>query len=214
MASVHEPAALSTTADSCPYARLGVSFYRGTYTQWQIRRGAPVPSWRKPRNCADAKYLAWVWAKRSYASRVKTQEHLRKTAERTLRDYDVRPGYSGWQRAVEEVQKVYPDTEPWLRSCSASEGGWGRWVTYGGGSDYWWAANSYVVGGWLQFKWPTFKGMYRHALTDVRSRGYIVPRELHDPGDIKAWLSPLAQALAGAWAARNGLTHHWVGHGC
>jgi len=39
---------------------------------WQLQRGASVPTWRKPRNCADARYLAFVWSKRSHWSREKT----------------------------------------------------------------------------------------------------------------------------------------------
>lgn len=62
----------------CPYARLGVAYYRGTFTLWQVKRNAPVPQWRKPRNCADARYLASVWAKRSYAARLKTERHFEK----------------------------------------------------------------------------------------------------------------------------------------
>lgn len=58
--------------ESCPYARLGVSFYRGRFIFHQIQRKASLPTWRKPRNCADARYLANVWAKRAHVARVKT----------------------------------------------------------------------------------------------------------------------------------------------
>lgn len=57
----------------CPYARLGVAFYRSRFVYWQIQRGATIPAWRKPRNCADAKYLAVVWSERSYRSRQLTK---------------------------------------------------------------------------------------------------------------------------------------------
>lgn len=56
----------------CPYARLGVAFYRSRFVYWTVQRGAPIPTWRKPRNCADAKYLAVVWAERSFRSRQAT----------------------------------------------------------------------------------------------------------------------------------------------
>ena len=65
----------------CPYARLGVAFYRGRFIHWQLERGASIPTWRKPRNCADARYLSHVWAKRSFASRRKTEKHRQKIAE-------------------------------------------------------------------------------------------------------------------------------------
>lgn len=120
-------------------------------------------------------------------------------SERSLRDFEVRPGYSGWQRAVREVQRAYPGTDGWLLSCSASEGGWGRWVPNSQGSG---------VGGWLQFMPGTFSGFVRHAIADVRSRGFLVPESAW------SWYSPLGQALAGAWGVTNGKSHHWVGHGC
>ena len=135
---------------------------------------------------------------------------------RTLRDFEVRDGNHAWLKAVDEVQKVFPGTRNWLRSCSAptSEGGWGRWVTYRDAYSAEYAAANYIVGGWLQFKLPTFKGFFRHAHDVVRSRGYIIPRELRAASDIQAWQSPLAQALAGGWAATNGQQGHWVGSGC
>lgn len=109
------------------------------------------------------------------------------------------PGYSGWQRAVEEVQKVYPGTKGWLLSCSASEGGWGRWVPNSQGSG---------AGGWLQFMSGTFWRMYDAAHSEVRSKRFIVPRSA------ASWYSPLGQALAGAWGVTHGRSHEWYGHGC
>jgi hypothetical protein len=194
-----QPSAAKAKRQSCPYARAGLAWFRGRYITHTLARGASIPQWRKPRNCADARYLANVWAKRSYASRLRTQEHLREAAERTLRDFDVRPGYSGWQRAVEEVQRVYPGTKNWLLSCSSSEGGWGRFVFNSQGSG---------AAGWLQYMPGTFVGFYARAEADARRKGFRV-----DPR-ARSLYSPLGQALAGGWALRNGLTHHWVGHGC
>lgn len=51
---------------------------------WQVKRQASVPTWRKPRSCADARYLAVVWSERSrrsrqqtglYFERIKAREH-------------------------------------------------------------------------------------------------------------------------------------------
>lgn len=171
-----------------------------------MQRGAPVETGRRPRNCADAKYLAVVWAERAYRSRQLTLMYRKEMSKRTLRDFEVKPGNQAWHRAVREVQKVYPGTESWLLSCSAAEGGHGRWVTYGGGSDWRGAMANYVVGGWMQFKYPTFAGMYRHALEDVLRKGYRAP----STGLPEAWLSPLAQALAAGWARYTGNdSHHW-----
>lgn len=109
---------------------------------------------------------------------------------------------------MREAQRPYPGSEGWLMSCSASEGGWGRWVGYSGVSYSSALEASDTVGGWLQFRPSTFSGFNRHALDDVQRRGFIVP------SSTSSWLSPLGQALAGGWALRNGLTHHWAGHGC
>ena len=101
---------------------------------------------------------------------------------------------------------MYPGTRSWLLSCSAAEGGHGRWVTYGGGSDYWSAKRNYVVGGWMQFKYPTFIGMFHHAVAHAKQRGFIIP----EIDGVQAWLSPLAQALAAGWARYTGNdAHHW-----
>jgi hypothetical protein len=184
---------------NCPYARLGLSYYRSRYVHWTIQRDGSIPGWRKPRNCADARYLANVWAERSYASRLKTRKHMRELAQRTLRDFDADPGNRAWHRAVKEVQRAYPGTESWLMSCSASEGGHGRWVPNSQGSG---------VGGWLQFMPGTWSGFFRHAHAEVSARGFRVP------SSAASWYSPLGQALAGAWGITHGMRHHWVGAGC
>lgn len=112
----------------------------------------------------------------------------------------MRPSNNAWYKAIAQAQKVFPGTEAWLLSCSAAEGGHGRWVRYGGGSYYSGYERTGAVGNWLQFRWPTFKGMYRHALDHLLSRGYKVPKQIRDPSNVRAWLSPLATALAGGWA--------------
>lgn len=77
------PAARTAAApESCPYARLGVAFYRGRFIHHQLERGASLPTWRKPRNCADARFLAWVWAKRAHESRQETRAHQEKLRKR------------------------------------------------------------------------------------------------------------------------------------
>lgn len=167
--------------------------------QWTTKRGASLPDWRTPRNCADAKYLADVWETRSAISRKQTLVHLKKMQARTLDDFVVRDGNNAWLRAVREVQVAYPGTESWLISCSASEGGHGRWVPNSQGSG---------VGGWMQYMPGTFAGFFRHARDDVTSRGFTVP------ASASSWYSPLGQALAGGWAVMHGMKHHWAGSGC
>lgn len=176
------------------------------FVKHQLRRGAPLLlTWRKPRNCADARYLANLWAERSRESRAKTAAFLGQIRQRTLHDYVVTPGASAWKRAVREAQRPYPGTESWLLSCSSSEGGWGRWVRYGGG-DYYEGYSG--VGGWLQFMPGTFYGFVEHAIEEVENRGFIVPKTA------TAWTSALGQALAGAWGITHNMGHHWAGAGC
>jgi len=183
----------------CPYAHLGLSYYRGRFVHWTTQRGASIPTWRKPRNCADTKYLAVVWEKRAYVARRQTIAQIRKEKARTLRDFVHTEGSHAWARAVREVQRAYPGTESWLMSCSASEGGWGRWVPNSGGSG---------VGGWMQMYPSTFWRMFTAAKQDVLSRGFKVPTSA------ASWYSPLGQALGSAWGVTHGRRGEWMGGGC
>lgn len=178
----------------CPHALKAVRFYSRRLNEHRAKTGAPKAPIHRGSKCP--RYLSQVLQRKARSWRLHAEKYLR---TRTLRDFDVRPGYSGWQRAVYEVQKAYPDTKGWLLSCSASEGGWGRWVPNSQGSG---------VGGWLQFMPGTFAGFVARAIVDVRRRGFRVPRSAW------SWYSPLGQALAGAWGVRNGMSHHWHGSGC
>lgn len=106
---------------------------------------------------------------------------------------------NAWLRSVEEVQKVYPGTKSWLLSCSADEGGWGRWFPNSIGSG---------AGGWLQFMESTFWRMFTAAKADAGSRGFVVP------ASAASWYSPIGQALAGGWGVTHGRSHEWSGSGC
>ena len=81
---------------TCPYARLGVAHYRGRYVHWQLQRGASLPTWRKPRTCADARYLANVWAKRAQASRTKTIKHFAAIKARKARQAALERQHPKW----------------------------------------------------------------------------------------------------------------------
>jgi hypothetical protein len=172
---------------------------------------------RAPRNCADAHYLCGVWKQRARQARIAARHYLARQRAHLLRDYSFRPGNRAWLKAVQEAQKVFPGTNGWLLSCSAAEGGWGRWVGYGGQGYSAWLRDSDTVGGPLQFRYSTFRGMYRHALDHTRRRDFLVPRHLRSVSDV-AWRSALGQALAGAWARYTGNDNsHWSaswGRGC
>lgn len=176
-----------------------MAFYRGRFVHHQLQRGASIPQWREPRNCADARYLADVWAKRAKIAHGRLIAHRKKMEALTFDDFVVRDGNHAWHKAVRVVQRAYPGTESWLLSCSSSEGGHGKFVQNSDGANVW---------GWLQFAPGTFSGFVRHAISDVRSRGYRVPES--------AWEidSVLGQALAGAWGITHGMRHHWAGSGC
>jgi hypothetical protein len=158
-------------------------------------------------------YLRWL--KKLWAGRADHYWDIRKN---TLRDFEVKPGNRAWFKAVDEVQNIFPGTASWLFSCSDAEGGWGRWVRYGGGSYYPGYEYTDAVGNWMQYRWSTFKGHFRHALDYITGRGLRVPPHLRDPGNVRAWLSPLATALAAGWARYTGNDgNHWSashGNGC
>jgi hypothetical protein len=154
-----------------------------TRTVYAERRSSSTPYLR---------YLKRTWAKRAH----RAWERLER---RTLRDFRVGAGQNAWLRAVEEAQRPYPGTSSWLISCSASEGGHGRWVPNSQGAP---------PGGWLQFYESTFWRMWGAAKADLERRGFIVP------SSAASWYSPLGQALAGAWGVTNGRRHEWAGAGC
>lgn len=150
---------------------------------------------RQPHGCAYTLWLTGKWKLKAESARKK---YARWALDKvTLYDQIQRPG--AWMRAVAQAQKAYPGTASWLMSCSRSEGGWGRWVPNSQGSG---------AGGWLQFMHGTFSGFNRHALEDVKRRGFSYP------ASARSWYSPLGQALAGAWGYRHGLSYHWYGGGC
>lgn len=195
----------------CFSARQGVVFYRSATHVWQLLRGAtqlagPSPKVRG-KSCHWARYAASEWQARAYSAK---RSYRKWNAERTLRDFEFADGNRAWERAVEEVQRVFPGTDSWLLSCSAAEGGHGRWVGYSGVSYSTWLRDSDTVGGPMQFRWSTFKGMYRHGLDHLLDRGYRVPKHLRDPSNDVTWRSALGQAVAAGWARYTGNDNsHW-----
>lgn len=109
---------------------------------------------------------------------------------------------------------MFPGTSGWLLSCSAAEGGHGRWVGYSGVAYSTWLRDSDTVGGPMQFRFSTFKGMYRRGVDYVVGKGFRVPRM----DETTAWRSALGQALAAGWARYfDEDNSHWsasFGRGC
>jgi hypothetical protein len=105
-----------------------------------------------------------------------------------------------WTTSVRLAQKPFPGTASWLLSCSASEGGHGRFVMNHQGSG---------AGGWMQFMSGTFYAYVDRALAETRKKGYRVSSK-H-----RSWYSPLGQALTAGYMRYHGLDRpHWWGSGC
>lgn len=185
---------------SCGGVIRAAIYYRLRHGTWNELRGQKVKVViSSPQGCAHAAWRAKLWKGRARKAREAYVSWNEEQARRTLKDFRVVQGQNAWLRAIDEVQRAYPGTGAWLRSCSATEGGWGRWVPNSEGSG---------VGGWLQFMPGTFAGFFRHAHDDVTARGFVVPESA------ASWYSPLGQALAGAWGLTNGKSYHWFGSGC
>jgi hypothetical protein len=209
----------ASAPEKCPDARKAVGFYRSHYLKHRARMGAGRPTTTPSRStaaCSQVRFLAYMWRSRAYVARVSADATLyfRKQRERTLRDFSFTPGNHAWPKAVREVQRVFPGTESWLLSCSAAEGGHGRWVGYSGVGYSTWLRDSDTVGGPLQFRFSTFTGMYRRGVDYAVGKGFRVPRM----DMTTAWRSALGQAIAGGWARYTGNDNsHWSaswGRGC
>jgi hypothetical protein len=217
--STAETAPRASAPEKCKHARKAVVFYRGQYAKHRARLGAGRPTTTPSRStaaCSQVRFLAYMWRSRAYVARVSADAILffRKMRDKTLRDFAITPGNHAWHKAVKEVQKVFPGTESWLLSCSDAEGGHGRWVGYSGVPYSDWLRDSDTVGGYMQFRFSTFTGMYRRGVDYAVGKGYRVPRM----DMTTAWRSALGQAIAGGWARYTGNDNsHWSaswGRGC
>lgn len=189
----------------CGPAWNAVRWYRARYnTHRHVMHQSLAPRLETGMNCKRLRERAAYWRHAANINRIAA-----KTWSRTLHNH------RDWPGAVREVQKAFPGTEAWLLSCSAAESRWGAWVRYGGSPYYAGYEWTNEVGGWLQYRWQTFKGHYRRGLEDLRERGFRF--QLPGPDDVRAWLLPLGQAVAGGWAILHGQRSHWfasIGRGC
>ena len=190
----------------CAAAYQGVRFYRTKYDEYRRELGLSLaPRVEQAMNCQRLRERYRYWRTAAKINRVAAQND-----QRTLHSTRT------WRGAVEEVQRAFPGTASWLMSCSGAEGGHGRWVRYGGGAYYPGYEYTDAVGNWLQYRWSTFKGHYRHGLDSLRSRGFRF--HLPPPTDVRAWLLPIGAAIAGGWARWSGNDDsHWSaswGNGC
>lgn len=181
----------------CFQNRRGLTYYRAVVGMWRDKMGAAARTAARPSSavsnrlgCPRVLVLAKRWRQKAIVHR---QAWKRWMERRTLEEF------STWREAVHEAQRAYPGTESWLLSCSADEGGWGRWVPNSDG---------FPPGGWLQFYESTFWRMYWAAKAHAEARGFRIPHSA------ASWYSPLGQALAGAWGVTHGRRHEWAGSGC
>lgn len=195
------PAAQTNAAPRCPSVHKALRFYTSRMKHWLRLRGAAERPLARGVGCP--RYLVLVRKRQALIAR---QTYYLWLETRTLHDFPFCDGCKAWYRAIEEVQKIFPGTSGWLLSCSAAEGGHGRWVGYGGVGYSTWLRDSDTVGGPLQFRYSTFKGMFRHAAEFTRAKGWRVPLMDYT----SAWRSALGQAMAGGWARYTGNDNsHW-----
>jgi hypothetical protein len=198
------PSLKAYALSKCSSARKALMFYKLRHHTWLGLRGVQSEvTYLFPRGCAHTLWRAKLW--RTKALDAKEAYHEWLNSQFVLQDFKVTSGNHAWFKAIEEAQGPYPGTEAWLKSCSASEGGWGRWVPNSDGAP---------PGGWMQMVYGTWKTMWygwygnEGAYRYLVKRGYIVPKSAH------SWYSALGQALASAHGYMFGRRGEWHGSGC
>lgn len=194
---------------------MGIVYYRNQTHSWQLKRAATELADRTPKargkSCSWARYAVEVHRARAEAAR---KSYSRWIEAHTLRDFRYFDGNNAWFKAIDEVQALFPGTKDWLISCSRPEGGHGRWVGFSGVGYSTWLRDSNTVGGNMQMRFQTFKGMWRNAVLYAREHTYFIPVQFR--GDTvaaktRAWRSALGQAMAAGWARYTGNDdQHWI----
>ena len=161
-----------------------MAFYRGRFVHWQLQRGASVPTWRKPRNCADAKYLAFTWSKRSFAARRKTEHWHEQRAEREQRAIDrvvahldrvlASTPMAGSGVYLERYGRQYGISPYFMVATAATESSIGRAACGTGGFNAWGLGNCGSAWSVPSFRsWAEAIAYYAHFLT--RWEGHSTP---------------------------------------
>ena len=176
-AAVKAKPRVSSPGKKCPYARLGVAFYRNRFVMYQLERGAPVPTWRKPRNCADARYLANVWAKRALAAR-KATEHWRKHRfDHVIRRLDrglAGSPMAGTGRILEREGRRHGVSPYFMAAVAATESSLGHAACGPGGYNAWGLGNCGTAWSVPAFRsWDQAIAYYARFLT--RWEGHSTP---------------------------------------
>ena len=175
----------------------------------------PKRRWLLAPNQKKCSHVPWQRDCTIARAKVRLHSALAEKAQHRL-DHEL-PLINDWRTAVRYIQRIYPGTEGWLLGISDREGGWGRWVWYGGrtwngyhvGNDF---LGADTVGGWMQFRFSTFAPYYRGMVKDMRRRGFTLPEwpDRGGPAIYQPWLDPLAQALTAGYMRYYGKDGcHW-----
>lgn len=126
----------------CPSARAGLVFYRTRFSSHRRTRGVETewPPGRKPRNCADAEYLAEVWASRSFAERRRTAywlEHRFDAVVRKLERALAGSPMAGTGRDLEAVARRHHVSPYFIVAVAATESSIGRAACYPNRKNVW-----------------------------------------------------------------------------
>lgn len=161
------------------------------------------------------------WERQCTVARAKLRLHHGLAEVAQFRLWHELPTPNDWSASLRVIQRVFPGTYDWGMSCSGAEGSHGKFVLYQSkpyypGAEYAKTFHGWMVGGWMQYMWPTFKGHYRNGLAALRKAGFDVKLPAVD--DVRAWQMPMAQAIAATWARWSGNDNsHWsasFGNGC
>lgn len=98
--------AIATPDLSCPYLRLSLTDHRNHFMSHRVAMKASLPIWRKPRNCADARWLGKVWRKRAQVAHKELNQWRRQQARQQARRTKMRALYEKW-RCIHEHEGAW-----------------------------------------------------------------------------------------------------------
>jgi hypothetical protein len=167
---------------------------RARAAAWRCQQRAGLERTRAGLTAAELRRAGFAFRGWTLSHWHRTFDRCQRVLARTI------PPTDDWLTAVRHVQRVWPGTAEWLISCSATEGGHGRFVMNTQGSG---------AGGQMQFMHGTFYGTIYPAIGEAIARGFRIPNTA------SSWYSPLGQAVAAAYLRYHGRDRgQWTGAGC
>lgn len=168
----------------CPSARSGLVFYRVRYSHHRRARGLATewPPGRKPRNCADASYLADVWQARSLSERRATERWQKTIGQVVARLAHVIDGtpLAGTARDLEEVARHYHVSPYFIVAVAATESSIGEAACSSNRKNIW--GLSSCGGGWYVPKFASWREAYEFFAAYVNRQfpGHSTPYSFAD----------------------------------